>query len=54
MEKIKEYIENPKIQGVIAIAAAVVMYYTPDYIDVIIEGMLAALGISKLTISGKK
>jgi hypothetical protein len=47
---IKEIITNEKIKGIIAIAAAVVMWFTPDYIDAIIEAGLAAFGISKLVI----
>jgi hypothetical protein len=42
---------NNKVQGIVAIIAAVVMYYTPDHTDRIIEMCLAALGISKLTLT---
>ena len=53
MEKIKNFLTNEKVKGAIAIAAAILMYYTPDHIDLIIETCLAALGISKLTIEKK-
>lgn len=45
---------TPKLKGIIAIAAAVIMYFTPDNIDKIIELLLAAFGISTLIISDKK
>lgn len=47
-------ITNDKFKGIIAIAAAVLMYYTPDEIDKIIEGLLGAFGISQFIISPKK
>jgi hypothetical protein len=50
MTNLKEIIANEKVKGVIAIAAAVIMWFTPDYIDAIIEAGLAAFGISKLVI----
>jgi hypothetical protein len=50
MTNLKETIANEKVKGVIAIAAAVVMWFTPNYIDAIIEAGLAAFGISKLVI----
>lgn len=49
----KKVIQDEKIQGAIAIVAAVIMYFTPDHIDVIIEGLLAVLGIEKLVIRKK-
>ena len=51
---IKEVANNPQFQGLISIAAAVIMYFTPDEIDHIIEGMLSVFGIAKLTIQQKK
>lgn len=54
MTDIKAFITNDKIKGIIAIAAAIVMYFTPDYIDAIIEAGLTAFGISRLMISEKK
>jgi hypothetical protein len=50
MANLKEIITNEKTKGAIAIIAAVVMWFTPDYIDAIIEAGLAAFGISKLVI----
>jgi hypothetical protein len=50
MIDLKEIIENEKVKGAIALAAAVVMWFTPDYVDTIIEAGLTAIGISKLVI----
>jgi O-methyltransferase involved in polyketide biosynthesis len=47
---LKDLILSEKTKGTIAIAAAVVMYFTPDHIDAIIEAGLAAFGISKFVI----
>ncbi|GHU13695.1 hypothetical protein FACS189449_09370 [Alphaproteobacteria bacterium] len=47
---LKDLILSEKTKGTIAIIAAIVMYFTPDYIDAIIEAGLAAIGISKLVI----
>ena len=47
-------ITNEKFKGLVAIIAAVVMYYTPDEIDKIIEGLLGAFGISQFIITSKK
>ena len=44
------FLRDEKTQGIISIVAAVVMYFTPDHIDRIIEAMLGAMGIAKLTI----
>lgn len=51
---IKEVLTSDRVKGLIAIAAAVVMYYTPDEVDHIIEGLLSVFGISTLVIGGKK
>lgn len=51
MEKLAIILSNEKVKGIIAIVAAVVMYFTPDQIDRIIELCLAGMGISKLVIS---
>ena len=51
MEKLAILLNNEKVQGMVAIIAAVVMYYTPDHIDRIIEMCLAGLGVSKLIIT---
>lgn len=47
---LKDVITNEKVKGAIAIVAAIVMVYTPDHIDRIIEALLAAFGIQKLVI----
>ena len=54
MENLKSIITNEKVKGAIAIAAAVIMFYTPDHIDLLIETLLTAFGITKLVISEKK
>ena len=51
---IKEVLTSDRVKGLIAIAAAVVMYYTPDEVDHIIEVLLSVFGISTLVIGGKK
>ena len=54
MDKIIEYLSRPKVKGVIAIVAAIVMYFTPDHIDRIIEMCLTAFGISVLSLGEKE
>lgn len=46
--ELKKIIKSEKVKGVISIAAAVIMAFTPDSIDLIIEALLAAFGIEKL------
>lgn len=53
MTDIKTLITNDKIKGIIAIAAAVIMYFTPDYVDEIIQIFLAYFGITNLVIKEK-
>jgi hypothetical protein len=50
MIDLKMLITSEKTKGIIALVAAVVMYFTPDYIDAIIEAGLVAMGIAKLAI----
>jgi hypothetical protein len=50
---IKDLILSEKAKGIIAITAAIVMYFTPDHIDRIIEAGLTAVGISKLVVKNK-
>ena len=50
MSEIKSIITNDKVKGLLAVIAAIVMFYTPDYIDRIIEALLAAFGIQKLVL----
>ncbi|MDR2794221.1 MAG: hypothetical protein LBB12_00400 [Holosporaceae bacterium] len=54
MTNLKEIIANEKTKGIIAIAAAVIMWFTPNHIDAIIEAGLAAFGISKLVLKEKE
>ncbi|MBO5810434.1 MAG: hypothetical protein J6R32_06360 [Bacteroidales bacterium] len=51
---IKDLFISPKIKGIVAISAAVVMYFTPDEVDHIIEGLLSVFGISTLVIGEKE
>lgn len=51
MNEIKSIITNDKVKGLLAVIAAIVMFYTPDYVDRIIEALLAAFGIEKLIIT---
>ena len=53
MEKIRQFLKTETVQGAIAIIAAVVMYFTPDNVDRIIEACLMALGIQKLVLKKK-
>lgn len=50
MDTLKSLITNEKVKGAIAIVAAIIMVYTPDHIDAIIEALLAAFGIQKFII----
>ena len=51
---ILDFMTVNKIKGIISITAAVVMYFTPEEVDHIIEGLLSAFGITSLFISDKK
>lgn len=53
MDNLKSIIENEKVKGAIAIAAAVIMFFTPSHIDIVIESLLAAFGIQKLVLKKK-
>ncbi len=53
MENLKTIITNEKIKGAIAIAAAIIMWFTPDHIDLAIEVLLGMFGIEKLVITKK-
>jgi MoaA/NifB/PqqE/SkfB family radical SAM enzyme len=54
MNTLKEIITNEKVKGIIAVVAAVVMAYTPDHIDRIVESLLGLYGISVLALQKKK
>jgi hypothetical protein len=49
----RDLIFNDKTKGIVAIVAAVIMYYTPDSIDRIIESLLGIYGITALTLKKK-
>ena len=51
---IQDLIISPKVKGIVAIGAAVIMYFTPDEVDHIIEGLLSVFGISTLVIGDKE
>jgi hypothetical protein len=53
MTNLKDLILNDKTKGIIAIVAAVITYFTPDSIDMIIESLLGMYGITVLTIQKK-
>jgi hypothetical protein len=50
---LKDLILNEKTKAVVAIIAAVVMHFTPDHIDAIIESLLGIYGITVLTLRKK-
>jgi hypothetical protein len=54
MENLKALITNEKTKGIVAIVAAIVMFFTPDHIDRIIESLLGIYGITVLTLQEKK
>ncbi len=47
------FFTTERIKGIIAIIAAIVMYFTPDEIDKIIEILLGMFGISTFAITHK-
>jgi hypothetical protein len=51
---LKEIITSEKVKAVVAIVAAVVMHFTPDHIDAIIESLLGIYGITVLTLQKNK
>lgn len=53
MNSFVDFFSNPKVKAVISIAAAVVMYFTPDHIDRVIETLLLAYGFDLLIIDTK-
>jgi hypothetical protein len=54
MQNLKDLILNDKTKGIIAIVAAIITYFTPDSIDVIIESLLGIYGITVLIIQKKE
>ncbi len=53
MDSLKSIIENEKVKGAVAIVAAVIMFFTPNHIDLIIESLLTAFGIQQLVLKKK-
>ena len=53
MDNLKSIIENEKVKGAIAIAAAVIMFFTPSHIDIVIESLLTVFGIQQLVLKKK-
>lgn len=49
-----DFIKDEKFQGAVAIIAAVIMWFTPDHVDRIIETILGMMGIAKLTLVKKE
>jgi hypothetical protein len=47
-------LSSSKVKGIVSLTAAVVMYFTPDHIDRIIEGLLGGFGITSLLVGDKK
>jgi hypothetical protein len=45
---LKSLFESDKLKGLIAVIAAIVIYYTPSNVDLVIESLLAMFGIQKL------
>jgi Sec-independent protein secretion pathway component TatC len=54
MRVVSYFILNEKTKGMIAIVAAIAMYFTPDHIDRIIESLLGIYGIAALTLQKKE
>lgn len=50
---LKSLFESDKLKGLIAVIAAVVIYYTPSHVDLVIESLLAMFGIQKLVLKEK-
>ena len=50
---LKFLFESDKLKGLIAVIAAIVIYYTPSHVDLVIESLLAMFGIQKLVLKEK-
>ena len=48
LKQIKEALDSPVVQWLLWTLGSIVMIFTPDHIDRIIEGILALLGIKCL------
>lgn len=53
MSSFVDFFSNPKVKAVVSIVAAIVMYFTPDHIDRVIETLLIAYGFDLLIIDKK-
>jgi hypothetical protein len=53
MNALKSMLRSEVFRGIISIIAAIVMYYTPDQIDLIIQTLLSFYGITVLIIKEK-
>ena len=53
MSVINSMFTRDKVKGIVSIVAAGIMYFTPDHIDRIIEGLLAAFGVSQFILQKK-
>lgn len=49
-----EIVTSPKVKGLVSLLGAGIMYFAPDHIDVIIEGLLGAFGCTQFFITPKK
>jgi hypothetical protein len=54
LQLIKNLTTSAKFKGIVSVVAAVVMYFTPDDIDKVIETLLGGFGITTLVIGDKK
>lgn len=56
IEKFQERLKEPSTwKGLISVGAAVVMFFTPDHVDIVIQSVLAAIGgIDVMRIEKKK
>ena len=54
MNMISSIFTRDKIKGIVSIVAAGVMYFTPDHVDRIIEGLLATFGVSQFIFQKKE
>lgn len=48
---LKNFLDNKVVRFVIAVVAAITMYYTDDHVDQIILGILSFLGITPLVLN---
>ncbi len=51
---LKSLFKRDNLKGIIAAIAAVVIYYTPSHVDLVIKSLLAMFGIQKLALKEKE